>query len=101
VTDENDGQRKSERNAQQLCGRQAEGAALIDRPQREQEMHQGCAVEQDGARQAVPDLDCVLEAFLGRRERDEAKRVIDEMGADVGEENEARGHPQVSPQRAR
>ena len=77
MTDENDGQRKAERNAQEFGGRQPEGTALIDGPQREQEMHRKSAIEQRGAGHAVPDVLRVSERFLGGVERNEAERVID------------------------
>ena len=57
------------------------------------------AIEQNGARQAVPNLDRILHARLGRTERDEAERVVEKMRADIGEENEAGGHPQGPAQR--
>src|SRR3954451_12505898 len=57
------------------------------------------AVKHDCARQAVPNIFSVAQTFFGRRERNEPERMIDKMGRDVGEENEARRHAQVPPPR--
>ena len=95
MADQDHRQREAERDAQQLGRRQAEGASVVDRPQRQQEM--GCrrAVEQHRARQAGPHLDRDLEARFGDVERDEAERVVGEMRPDIGEKNETGCHAQV------
>jgi hypothetical protein len=58
-------------------------------------MNGECAVEQNGARAAVPNLDSDLHAGFGRAQRDEAERMIDEMRPDIAEKDDAGGHPQV------
>ena len=99
VADQQDRHREAEHDAEQFQRRQAEGAPLIDREQRHHEMSGERAVEQNGARQAVPDLDRDLHSGFGRIERDQAERVIEEMRSDVGEKNEAGSHPQVPAHR--
>ena len=99
VADQQDRHREAEHDAQQFQRRQAEGAPLIDREQRHHEMSGERAVEQNGARQAVPDLDRDLHSRFGGIERDQAERVIEEMRSDVSKQNEAGGHPQVPAQR--
>ncbi len=98
VTDQQDRQREAERDAQQLGRRQAEGAPLVNRPQREQEMDRERAIEQQRAERAGPELDRELQTFLRGIERDEAERVVEEMQRDIDEENEAGGQPQVPAQ---
>ncbi len=58
-------------------------------------MQARCAVQQDRAGQAVPDLDRDLHAGLGRVERNQPERMVEEMRADIGEKNEAGRHPQI------
>ncbi len=98
VIDEDERQRKTHRNAQELRRRQTKGAPFVDRPQREHKMDAGSTIEQYRARQAVPDLFRVAETLFSRIERNEAKRVIDEMRGDVSEENETGRHSQVAAQ---
>ena len=100
VSDQHDRQGEAERDAQELQRRQAEGAPLVDRPQREHEMDRERAVEQHGAERARPDLDREFERGFGGLERNEPERVVDEVGGDVGEEHEAGGEPQAPPHRA-
>ena len=100
VSDQHDRQGEAERDAQELQRRQAEGAPLVDRPQREHEMDRERAVQQHGAERARPDLDREFERGFGGLERNEPERVVDEVGGDVGEEHEAGGEPQAPPHRA-
>src|SRR6202048_4739409 len=95
MIDENERQRKTHRNAQELRRRQTKGAPFVDRPQREHKMDAGGTIEQYRARQAVPDLFRVAETLFSRVERNEAEGVIDEMRGDVSEENETGLHSQV------
>ena len=95
VTDQQDRHRKAEHDAQQFQRWQAEGAPLIDRDQRHHEMSGERAVEQNGARPAVPDLDRDRHSRFSGIERDQAERVIEEMRSDVCKQNEAGNHPQV------
>ena len=100
VSDQHDRQGEAERDAQQLQRRQAEGAPLVDRPQREHEMDRERAVQQHGAGRARPDLDREFERGFGGLERNEPERVVDQVRGDVGEEHEAGGEPQAPPHRA-
>src|SRR5882724_4220206 len=94
MTDQQDRHCEAEYDAEQLERWQPKCASLIDREQRHQEMSGERAIEQNGARQAVPNLDRILHARLGRTERDEAERVVEKMRADVTKKNQAGGHPQ-------
>ena len=98
VADQQDRHREAEHDAEQFERRQTKRAPFIDRDQRHHEMNGEGAIEQNGARQAVPNLDRVLHAGLGRAERDQTERMVEKMRADIGEENEAGGHPQVPAQ---
>ena len=100
VSDQHDRQGEAERDAQELQRRQAEGAPLVHRPQREHEMDRERAVQQHGPERARPDLDREFERGFGGLERNEPERVVDQVGGDVGEEHEAGGEPQAPPHRA-
>ena len=63
-------------------------------------MNGECAIEQNGSRQAVPNLDRDLHAGFRRAKRDQTQRVIDQMRRDIGKKNEAGGHPQIPAYRA-
>jgi hypothetical protein len=76
VTDQQDRQHEAERDAQELERRQTEGAPLVDRPERKQEMDGGGAIEQHRAGPARPDLDRDLETSFRGTERDETERVV-------------------------
>jgi len=89
VADQKDRHRETERDADDLQRRQAEGPPFVDRKQRHQEMHGSGAIKQDGAGHAVPDLDGERHAGFGGIERDEPQRMIDQMRGDV--EKTARG----------
>ena len=101
VPNQNYRQREAERDAQEFERRQAEGAPLIDGPQREYEMRRRGAVQQQRARHAVPDLDRDLHASFGGVEGDQAERVIGEVCPNIGEKDEAGRHAQVAADRAR
>src|SRR6202048_3208322 len=99
MIEENERQRETHRNAQELRRRQTKGAPFVDRPQREHKMDAGGTIEQYRTRQAVPDLFRVAEALFSGIERNEAEGVIDEMRGDISEENETGRHSQVAAQR--
>jgi len=56
------------------------------------------AVKQNRAEAAVPDLDGKLHSGLGGVQRNKPQRVIEQMRADVDEQNEAGCHAEIPAQ---
>jgi len=75
--------------------RQFQRAPTVQRPQREEEVTQQRPVEKDLADGIVPDEGEPVPPFLEDAQRDQAERVIEEMGDDVDEEDVAR--PEAKP----
>ena len=101
MPDQQDRHGEAEHDAEQFKRRQAEGAPLVDREQRHHEMHGEGAVQHEGAGRAVPDLDRNRHPGFRGVERNQPERVVDEMGADIGEQDQAGRHPELAPQRTR
>src|ERR1700676_1221847 len=68
---------------QQFRWRHAQGAMLVQRDERQSNVYSGATVKQQGPGQTVPNGDGDAQATLRHRYRNQAERVVDEMGSDI------------------
>ena len=87
---------ETERKLRRLEPRPAELPPLVERVEAEPHVGQERGVEQERAGKRLPDELLESEPALHRRDRDVAKRVVEEVKRHIGEEDEARGQPKAA-----
>src|SRR4029077_11892826 len=73
---------------QRLPPRHPQGAAAIERPVGEEQVADERGVEREGTEVTAPEQDEPLASGQHRVDRDEAERVVEEVGGEVGEQHE-------------
>jgi len=96
VRDEQRRQREAERDLQRLPGRHAQGPAAGERGQREREMREQRAVQEQRAGAAAPPQREPAAHRVHGAERNDAKRVIEEVAQEVRRQDKARREAQAS-----
>ena len=100
VPDQQQRRAEPEQDAHEVERRHAQRAPLVDRQEREPDVRGRGAIQQQRAGQAVPHAHRDGEACLGRVERPQADRVVEEVRGDVGEQDQARAEAQVASREA-
>ena len=96
VADQHDRHRQAEDDAQGLQRRHPQRAPIVDREQRQPDMHRHRAVQQQRARRAVPDPHRRPQRALGGLERHQPEGMARQVQRDVGEQHQPRGQAQVA-----
>ena len=96
VPDQRQGQHQAKHDAQSVQWRHPKRASFVHREQRERDMQRCGAVQEHGARPAMPQAHRGTQPGFGGVERDQPQRVAAEMESHIGEENQPRSQAQIA-----
>src|SRR5437763_16948958 len=93
LSDDQRGDTQAQHKLQRLDGLPAKLPPLIERPYPQTGVDQRCGVKRDCYREKLPEHNVIVEAASQRIDRDVAKRVVEKMAKQVGEQHDAARQP--------
>jgi hypothetical protein len=99
VGDQQQRQREAQQNAQALQRRHAQRAALPQRGHGKRQVNGGGAVQQQRARQAVPEELHAAQHRLGRGKGDDTQRMVQQMRRHIGHQHQPARPAEIAPGR--
>jgi len=96
VADEQERGRETEHELHRLAGAHLQPAAAVEGVQRKHHVDQERSNEQGRAERVAPEKEKIVAAGFHRVERDQAKRMVCQMGCHIAEQNEAAAQSQAA-----